>query len=49
MKVLEEEIPMSTLRSLIVEIHAAEGGQDSRSLVEEQLAIYVKRAVRSGL
>lgn len=40
---------MSTLRSLIVEIRAAEGGQDARNLVEEQLAIYARRAVRSGL
>lgn len=40
---------MSFLRSVIVEIHAAEGGEDARNLVEEQLAIYARRAVRSGL
>lgn len=40
---------MSFSRSVIVEIHAAEGGEDARNLVEEQLAIYAKRAVRSGL
>lgn len=40
---------MTTLRSLIVEIHAAEGGQDARHLVEEQLAIYARRAIRNGL
>lgn len=40
---------MSTSRSLIVEIHAAEGGCDAKNLVEEQLAIYAKRALRSEL
>jgi protein subunit release factor A len=40
---------MSTSRSLIIEIHAAEGGHDAKSLVEEQFAIYAKRAIRGGL
>jgi protein subunit release factor B len=40
---------MSNLRSVIVEIHAAEGGHDAKDLVEEQLAIYARRAARSGL
>ena len=35
--------------SIIVEIRAAEGGDDAKLLVEEQLAIYVRRAQRSGL
>jgi protein subunit release factor B len=40
---------MSFSRSLIIEIHAAEGGTDAKNLVEEQLGIYTRRAVRSGL
>ena len=35
--------------SIIVEIRAAEGGDDAKSLVQEQLAIYARRAQRSGL
>lgn len=35
--------------SIIVEIRAAEGGQDAKLLVEEQFAIYVKRASRGRL
>jgi protein subunit release factor A len=35
--------------SVIVEIRAAEGGDDAKSLVMEQLAIYARRAARSGL
>ena len=34
---------------LIIEIHAAEGGDDAKLLVIEQLGIYVKRAARKGL
>jgi len=34
---------------VIVEIHAAEGGEDAKLLVLEQLAIYEKRAARRGL
>ncbi len=35
--------------SIIVEIRAAEGGADARSLVLEQFAIYARRAQRGGL
>ncbi len=35
--------------SIVVEIRAAEGGDDAKSLVEEQLAIYARRAVRGRL
>jgi protein subunit release factor A len=35
--------------SVIVEIRAAEGGQDAKLLVGEQLAIYVRRSIRRGL
>jgi protein subunit release factor A len=35
--------------SVIVEIRAAEGGDDAKLLVREQLAIYARRAARSGL
>ncbi len=35
--------------SVIVEIHAAEGGDDAKLLVEEQFCIYARRAARSGL
>jgi len=35
--------------SVIVEIRAAEGGEDAKSLVEEQFVIYAKRAFRDGL
>jgi protein subunit release factor A len=35
--------------SIIIEIRAAEGGHDARLLVAEQLAIYTRRAARSGL
>ncbi len=35
--------------SLIIEIRAAEGGQDAKDLVEEQLKIYARRAARRGL
>ena len=40
---------MSTSSSVIVEIRAAEGGDDAKSLVEEQFAIYARRALRDGL
>jgi protein subunit release factor A len=40
-----KEIPMS----VIVEIRAAEGGDDAKLLVGEQFSIYAKRAARSGL
>ena len=35
--------------SVIVEIRAAEGGDDAKRLVLTQLAIYCKRAERRGL
>jgi protein subunit release factor A len=35
--------------SVIVEIRAAEGGDDAKSLVEEQFTIYARRALRDGL
>lgn len=36
-------------KSIIVEIRAAEGGDDAKSLVEEQFAIYVRLGVRERL
>lgn len=35
--------------TVIVEIRAAEGGEDAKGLVLEQLAIYVKLAGKRGL
>jgi protein subunit release factor A len=35
--------------SIIVEIRAAEGGLDARQLVQEQFALYAKRAQRRCL
>jgi len=35
--------------SVIVEIRAAEGGDDAKLLVEDQLRVYARRAVRRGL
>jgi protein subunit release factor A len=37
------------LESVIVEIRAAEGGEDAKLLVDEQFAIYARRAARSRL
>jgi len=34
---------------LIVEIRAAEGGDDAKLLVQEQLSIYLKLGARRGL
>jgi protein subunit release factor B len=34
---------------IIVEIRAAEGGEDARDLVMEQLGIYTRRAARRRL
>ncbi len=34
---------------VIIEVRAAEGGADARSLVSEQAAVYVKRAQRKCL
>jgi len=33
----------------IIEIRAAEGGEDSKQLVEEQAGIYARLVARSGL
>jgi protein subunit release factor A len=35
--------------SIIVEIRAAEGGDDAKSIVIEQFAIYVRLAAKRGL
>lgn len=35
--------------SIIVEIRAAEGGDDAKDLVLEQMAIYARVAARRGL
>jgi protein subunit release factor A len=35
--------------SIVVEIRAAEGGDDAKLLVETQFSIYARRAARSGL
>ena len=35
--------------SVVVEIRAAEGGEDARRLVQTQLGIYCRRASRRGL
>ena len=35
--------------AVIVEIRAAEGGDDAKDLVYEQLAVYAKRCVWRGL
>jgi protein subunit release factor A len=35
--------------SVIIEVRAAEGGDDAKALVDQQLAIYARRAARSGL
>jgi protein subunit release factor A len=35
--------------TIVVEIRAAEGGDDAKALVSEQLAIYLRVAARRGL
>ena len=35
--------------SVIIEIRAAEGGDDAKLLVEHMLGIYLRRAARRGL
>ena len=37
------------MEKVIVEIRAAEGGQDAKSLVEEQFGVYAKLATREHL
>ena len=34
---------------IVVELRAAEGGEDARLLVDDQFSIYVRYAVRHGL
>lgn len=35
--------------SILVEIRAAEGGDDAKALVQEQFAVYARMAARRGL
>ncbi len=35
--------------AIFVEIRAAEGGEDAKLLVQDQMAIYLKLAARRGL
>jgi protein subunit release factor A len=35
--------------SVVVEIRAAEGGDDAKLLVDVQFSVYARRAARSGL
>ena len=37
------------MEKLIIEIRAAEGGDDAKQLVHEQFSIYCKAGVRRGL
>ena len=37
------------METIIVEIHAAEGGDDAKLLVEEQVGIYERYCARGGL
>jgi protein subunit release factor B len=34
---------------MLIEIHAAEGGDDAKQLVREQLGIYLRLCARNGL
>lgn len=38
-----------TMSTILIEIRAAEGGDDAKLLVEEQFAIYGKLGARRGL
>lgn len=40
---------VSDMSALIVEIRAAEGGDEAKDLVHEQLALYVRLALKRGL
>ena len=42
-------VPTKFGGSMILEIRAAEGGEDARLLVEEQTTIYARVATRGGL
>lgn len=35
--------------SIIIEVRAAEGGEDAKGLVREQLGIYLRLATKRGL
>lgn len=37
------------METVIIEVRAAEGGLDSKLLVEDQLGIYLRHAERRGL
>jgi len=37
------------MRELVIEIRAAEGGDDAKLLVTEQLKAYIRQAERRGL
>ena len=37
------------MSSVVVEIRAAEGGDDAKDLVREQMRVYARRAQRRGL
>lgn len=37
------------METIVVEIRAAEGGDDAKSLVEEQFLIYLKVGAKRGL
>jgi protein subunit release factor A len=37
------------MKSVIIEIRAAEGGDDAKALVQEQFGVYVKMGVRRCL
>jgi protein subunit release factor A len=40
---------MQAMDTVIIEIRAAEGGNDAKDLVREQLSIYARYCDRSGL
>ena len=41
--------PGGTMETLVVEIHAAEGGADAKLLIVEQLGVYKKYCIRRHL
>jgi protein subunit release factor A len=43
------KVLLEVVMGVLVEIRAAEGGNDAKLLVEEQLKIYARAAVRRGL
>jgi protein subunit release factor A len=46
---LEEAVSQPNKPSLVVEIRAAEGGDDAKALVKEQVALYARLAIRREL